>query len=373
MTTGHIILDNRTTASLNCGKVAPGTYYSKKWSGGNDPERASPQPYSMQLVEYSDSVIQFGYLPNPPMYTCTNAGLLGLPSAEQLWNSNDDLALVSLLRGKIVGSSFNLGVFLGEGKSTVDLIYQSATKIYGSYRALRRGQLKLALDIALGRNERFNERYNLPGDIVGRHTSSSYVKTGASNHLQVMYGWIPLLNDAKEGAEALARQFSRPKTFRVHVTKMVKGKLTPHVLKSYTGTVYTRANLIAYLTEDGIDLPALHGFADPSQVLWELTPYSFVVDWFLPIGSYLEARGVARALKGTFVTSKKAVVDCSMTPSSRSYSVLGPPLMYKSVNFSRTVSTSLKIPTPEVVPLSKSFSWARAANAVALISQRLFN
>jgi hypothetical protein len=31
------------------------------------------------------------------------------------------------------------------------------------------------------------------------------------------------------------------------------------------------------------------GFTNPVNLAWELLPFSFVVDWFLPIGPYLEA------------------------------------------------------------------------------------
>lgn len=37
----------------------------------------------------------------------------------------------------------------------------------------------------------------------------------------------------------------------------------------------------ARLAQTGIDNPAL--------LAWELLPYSFVVDWFLPVGNYLES------------------------------------------------------------------------------------
>lgn len=35
-------------------------------------------------------------------------------------------------------------------------------------------------------------------------------------------------------------------------------------------------------------VPKLLGFTNPAAVLWEATPFSFVVDWFLPIGDYLK-------------------------------------------------------------------------------------
>jgi hypothetical protein len=33
------------------------------------------------------------------------------------------------------------------------------------------------------------------------------------------------------------------------------------------------------------------GFTNPLNLVWEVLPYSFVVDWFLPVGAYLEALG----------------------------------------------------------------------------------
>lgn len=30
------------------------------------------------------------------------------------------------------------------------------------------------------------------------------------------------------------------------------------------------------------------GFSDPNLLAWELCPYSFVIDWLLPIGNYLQ-------------------------------------------------------------------------------------
>lgn len=37
------------------------------------------------------------------------------------------------------------------------------------------------------------------------------------------------------------------------------------------------------------------GLDDPLGLIWELTPYSFVVDWFLPVGQWLSS---FRSIKG---------------------------------------------------------------------------
>lgn len=38
------------------------------------------------------------------------------------------------------------------------------------------------------------------------------------------------------------------------------------------------------------------GLANPAAILWELMPYSFVIDWSLPIGNYLQAASSTRGL-----------------------------------------------------------------------------
>lgn len=370
--------------ATNCGNVRVGESFSKTWSGGNDPNRVIPQNYNMLLVQKTDNLIKYRARaePNRPLSTCTTGGLLGYPTAEFGWDANDDLKLISKLREKIVGSDFNLGIFLGESKQSLGMIADCATRIYQSYRAIRRGNLPVALDIALGRIDKYrgrslekvplSRRRNLQDRYAAiRASSPSYKRTGANQHLEVVYGWIPLLQDVEGAAQALAQAVADPQVFRIAVYRRRVGRITPYMLRQTLGTVNTHCNLIAYLKEDIINMPKLHGMNDPFQLIWELTPYSFVADWFYPIGAFLEARGVASALKGTFVTSKKQIFDSIIYPSPQYYVVEGLPSFYKMVGFNRTVSTSLKVPVPAVKGFSEAFSWLRASNAVALVTQRV--
>lgn len=104
------------------------------------------------------------------------------------------------------------------------------------------------------------------------------------------------------------------------------------------------------------------------SVAWELTPWSFVVDWFIPIGDWLTARGHAQGLKGTFITSDKKT-GVANTPTGdftlNQYTWISP--CYRHIVFDRTISFVLGVPMPTLKPLAKAASWRHCANAVALL------
>jgi hypothetical protein len=58
---------------------------------------------------------------------------------------------------------------------------------------------------------------------------------------------------------------------------------------SYDG-VYTISSI-------PIKLLTIVGLSDPLSVAWEVVPFSFVLDWFLPIGNYIESFSAERGLK----------------------------------------------------------------------------
>ena len=282
------------------------------------------------------------------------------------WSSNDDLALLGKLRERVAGSDFNAGVFLGEGREALKMIANNATKIYKALIAVRKGRIWDAQKILTGKTRTVTSR-----------------GTVANNWLELQYGWLPLLSDVKGGAEFLSHHFTTPPVYRVAVAREVKFK--DPCLPGSPSSVYfpvnrasCRGRIVALLKEK--DVITLSGLTDPLSIAWELVPYSFVVDWFIPIGNYLHARGLAQALTGTFVTTKtnrtevggyvgKTIVDTvapyditDVKVNNAKYSMI-----HTTVN--RTVSTSLSVPLPSVKPLGKVASWMHAANAVALLSQ----
>lgn len=368
--------------------------YLEKWLYRKEhPNRVTraEHNYTYSIDLYVDRLYKFSirdfYPPKAVIQTSTRTfrsthggGYTVMPVSR--WNSNDTIALQGKLREKILGSDFDLGVFLGEGNQTLKLITSSATTIYKSLRALKKGDVREAVKAfrvyepkALRKSGSLTEAERRKADQMLQ------LKEMSARWLELQYGWLPLLGDTYGAAEALAKQLNEPavQTYRVTKRKLhdpssdafVQINSTIRQARAFNYFGYDRGQLIARVKE--VNLPSLVGLTDPSSVLWELTPWSFVVDWFIPIGNYLDARGVAQSVTGTFVTtiSTKELFTCdgimqnpnafypdpSMLPEYRSRKMTG----------TRTVSSTLFTPRPQFKTLEKIASWQHCTNAIALL------
>jgi hypothetical protein len=381
--------------------------YTAKSYGGPGP----PSPYVPgNLSTYTGAVMRdFGAT------TWTAATLL---------DANDQIKLVNRLREKMQGTDFNTSVFLGEGHQALNMIATAATRIASGLGHLKKGRVSEALSalVKTPTTPKSVDFSSLPGAKVvsaqvksaqrqavreneavwlatltrkersrlskadfarkraeylkGLDLSAYTPKQFASWWLEISYGWLPLLSDAEEGAQFLAHQLNVPlqTTFRTSVRK--ESRLTRITNWQAYGGLYTatgkstrthRRSLIAKIREKD-NIPKLLGLTSLESVAWELTPWSFVVDWFIPIGDWLTARGHAQGLIGTFITSDKRT-GIAHTPegnfSLNQYTWTSP--SYKRVLFDRTISYVLKVPMPTMKPLAKAASWRHCANAVALL------
>jgi hypothetical protein len=250
----------------------------------------------------------------------------------------------------VAGSDFNLGVTLGESHQTLKFIGDSALRVAKSLKFVKRGNFAAAYS-ALSGNQ------HLPG-----------TKRVASNYLEYTYALTPLLLDVHSGAQFLAHHLNTPQ----HIVVRVSQSRRYYVEQSpgYTGAYPMRSwkssckSIKAILREK--DVAQLAGLTDPASIAWELMPWSFVVDWFVPIGDYLQARALVNGIRGTFVTSYKSVVgaeDYSHQPPR----YRDPTYRYYKVSNTRVVSTTLSVPLPKVKPFSSALSWKHCANAIALL------
>lgn len=280
------------------------------------------------------------------------------------WKANDDIALIGKLREAVAGSDFNLGVFLGESHQALQMITNSASRIFTGLKYLKRGNIVGAAH-ALG------------APPPKGHFTPKGVRTDLANAwLELQYGWLPLVGDAKAAAEFLAKQLEFPLVRTYKVRKRKAGRLVPLTSSflAFGGRRETQGQIIARVSEANV--AQLSGLLDPASVAWELLPWSFVADWFLPIGDYLAARSFVSSITGEFATTKTTRTSCSYTAmvitNSPPITETRPKTGYHSttkVDVTRTVSTTLQVPLPNFKTFDKVASWRHCANAVALLTQ----
>lgn len=296
-------------------------------------------------------------------------------SHDSHWTSNDDIVLVNKLRAKMLGSDFHLGVFLGELGRSADLIHDSVRRIAHAYRATRRGSpLEAWHALTQGIGHRGPSGRKPP-------TFSNDV---SSNWLKLYYGVKPLLSDVQDAAQMLGWQTSAPMLQRFVVDRYVRGSRIDFHRElvslgsagpwTFDGYLETRESKRLIALVERVPVVPLVGLTDVASIAWELTPYSFVADWFIPIGSYLSALSTDRALgSATYIYSHRwqtRLRGVSINPRTDAWRIR--PADYEVNRFSliRSVTDTLSLPPPAPKPLVKVPSVARAITSIALLVQK---
>ena len=338
-------------------------------------KRSNENPYNMALVRSFNVLVstQECRCGVGTPYACkrgfTSSSAFYGATHDDPWDSNDDLELIGKLREKIQGADFNLAVFLGEGRDSLATVADAATRIAKSFKLLRKGQVtKAAKTLITGRPSlRRKNQSNLLTDIPPHKVTEQWV---ASHWLQLQYGWKPLVQDVFSAMGHLAYMQNRPQTLVYRASRNKKGAVKSGS-PSYTlgGSSVQGKRIVAKLTN--INEAALVGLTDPASLAWEKLPYSFVADWFVPIGDYLSARALSNALKGKFVISYKFHLRVTSAASRvDGLSFLGAEgFVHESITSGRSVTGTLPVPQPTVKGWAKIPTVQKAFTALALLSQ----
>jgi len=270
-----------------------------------------------------------------------------------------------------------MSVFLAEAPEALKMITGTATTIANSLHRLKHKDFVGAARVLVQGTPR--EGHKIPKVPATKSLSSRW--------LELQYGWLPLLSDAKSGAEQLADVLNVPRRQR-YSAKVREERVTKTVhewgasgtpcgsmifqAQSQATRIHERT-LRAYISE-GPTVPQMLGLLNPELVAWELLPYSFVADWFIPIGDWLEARALASHLVGTFVTTDFITGTNEVPVALNGGFTLSPgegsPTPWVRIQLDRTVSNVLDVPMPTFKPLTEAASWRHCANAVALLRQK---
>lgn len=159
--------------------------------------------------------------------------------------------------------------------------------------------------------------------------------------LEYNYGWKPLLSDIHI---ALNHPFPAPyrniKTSHI-VTGGRSSRTTLSGVKDgyCTDNYHCRITVKGKVTVAGTALAAIssYGVSNPLSLAWELLPFSFVLDWLLPVGSYLEQ---LTALNGCVVSDKSTTTTVKVSTvatGSTNY-----PVKYGNVGFACKASRHSK-------------------------------
>lgn len=350
-----------------------------------------PHPYQRQWYTFGEELIVFKYAGNGGIPNGTgSATSLGLyaglfPLYEDVWTPDKDYQLVSRLREEIMGTDFNLSAFLGaEGRDTLTFLGDTATRFNRAISALRKGRLSDGLK-HLGHGKRgaarrrsdsqsiayLNRQKDVYRDLLDalkydpKRRDLPWSKFTANQWLEVQLAMAPLVGDAQAAAGQLAWITNTQRRLRYSAN----AQATKHngEFRWAEASTRVRRGVIVYFTHT----PQVINFAglqDPEVTIWNALPLTFVFDYWLNIGGFLQARANAAAMPaGVYIISTKTDHRCYGPVRVGNSSVVGGfASWYRSGTFSRTINNTLPVPPPRFKPLGAFDSWKRTMTVVAL-------
>lgn len=205
---------------------------------------------------------------------------------------------------KIQDVKLDLGVFLATLNQTASMFADVAGSLARSIFAMKKGQFAKGFGLIRDCSARHGRTFKGPklgkGLSVADLGSTHVQKQLAGLRLQWSYGVAPLLSDIKGGCEKLVdTQYGRPKaevktkvgrTFSdskdVSLGAFPGEPGDPQLTAQRQAKLTVRGNLRFGVREGEYLLNSL-GLTNPWLIMWEVVPFSFVIDWALPVGTWL--------------------------------------------------------------------------------------
>jgi hypothetical protein len=270
---------------------------------------------------------------------------------------------------KAKGMKLDLAESLVTVGQTLKMIGLRVAQVMSSYRHMRAGRFIDAAGV-LGLTKGHFARRGIKGN-------SQLIAEG---WLEIQYGWRPLLNDIFNGIEHVNRTLNQVPHV-AHATRRLSEGL-PFVERDVsfvwdseslsaraTASVETKFRFrvsnpdLAYLSSLGIE--------NPAYIAWVALPMSFLVDWLIPVGDWLNALSAPLGL--TFVSGYSTlrswgtidIVRNRLYPEHPNITVLQPAEGRVDFGFIRRVKYT-SFPLPKLYFRFPFSSLERTASAVAL-------
>lgn len=225
---------------------------------------------TVQLSKARNEYVYYGERPRPPIGSALDylsvVGDVVSPVVPYSVTSEAHNRLLS----KIRNGSFNAALALAEFRESAQLAIDTVCIALRVAIAVRRGNWAQAYSIITG------------GKPIPKSAANAYAVT--------TWGWKPLISDVASAMKLLEGQMDRPDLVKESVTVV---KSFSH--KPVTGNWKITGNWEVGCrmgVRFGIQYPTIAmlsslGFTNPVALAWELIPLSFVINWFVSIGTFL--------------------------------------------------------------------------------------
>ncbi len=189
-------------------------------------------------------------------------------------------ALLSLNTGKV-----NLGQAIAEARESLNTVADLAVPLFRGLLDLKHGRVRAP---SLRRYLRdFRKVVNEPNGL------RDFQKGVASGYLSYQYGWKPLMSDLYGAYDEYKRGTTSTLPLSAEETVVTTWEDSNDqaywVNRSSSLKVINTCGITARIKVDNLARANALGLVNPVSLAWEVVPFSFVVDWVMPIGSTLQS------------------------------------------------------------------------------------
>lgn len=299
--------------------------------------------------------------------------------------------------GAMKGSA-GIGVGLVESKRSMDMIKKRALQLFRFSRALRRGRISDAAKILGVKNHpsyhAIAKNLSVRGQVRGAKSKHELIlrrkaqkaiftdddRMYSNLFLEFHFGWSPLVADVYDSIDVLQREIpagrivGRAKEIGVALDISIPGTATHREKNYHVLNVNAVVGATVSIKNPNLALANQLGLINPATLVWEVIPFSFVIDWFVNVGDFLGSftEFAGYSVSDPFVRVYSSDVSEFSTWNSVWDGItttwnLTNTTMYKGSGASRVLAlpgVELKVRTPWRV------SPTRAATAISLLIQQ---
>lgn len=186
--------------------------------------------------------------------------------------------MMSKLEERWKQSEFNVGVFAAEGKDSLRMMATRLESLRDAAVALKQKHLLAALKHMTG---------SVPPPHRARARNRMDVGDLSGAWLELHLGWSPMMSDIYNAANiVMFMPWQNRVTVRASNKCSMQAAAEPE--KWHVEGQCKRGVQIIVTCRSSPSWLDYWGLTNPAGIAWEATRMSFVVDWFLPIGRYLD-------------------------------------------------------------------------------------
>lgn len=290
--------------------------------------------------------------PNPIDVYITGSGRVAYNCSQGFWPAEMN-QVYNKAYSKFVSKmhdTVSAGVFAAERKEAASAIVNRVLTLRKAWLALRTGNFK-----------KFLKTLDVPPKKAHRDLVRTRARQASGYWLEYWFGWSPMLQDIFAAVELLDSEYPSGVIRAVSGGRVSQSGST---YQPYEGKILCAIQADVQLINPMLYRANQFGVLNPAVIAWELVPFSFLVDWFLPVGNYLASFSdfAGLELRNGFHTK------VFKGKGSYCYPMQNRGGITQTVADGFAMQRLIGIPAPKVVfALPERLSVTRAATAISLL------